>query len=158
MMSKVCTIQVNGETFSANRGDLLLDAALMNGIELPHDCRSGYCGTCRVRILEGRVVGGSSNEPDVVHACQCRVITDLASAVVATPEATETPAVVTGIEQLAPDVVEVCIEPIRPVSFLPGQYMSVQFRGFPARRYSPTGPLDWPTERRGMRLQVRQIP
>ena len=38
-MRKICNVQIGGETFAANQGDLLLDAALMNGIELPHDCR-----------------------------------------------------------------------------------------------------------------------
>ncbi len=45
---------LNDETFLANCGDLLLDGALMKGVELPHDCRSGVCGACRVRLVEAR--------------------------------------------------------------------------------------------------------
>ena len=51
-MPKICKVRINAETISANCGDLLLDAALMNGVELPHDCRSGYCGTCQVRVWQ----------------------------------------------------------------------------------------------------------
>jgi len=43
-MSKLCKITINDEPFLANRGELLLDWALMNGVDLPHDCRSGICG------------------------------------------------------------------------------------------------------------------
>ena len=47
VMSQLCKVTINGELFSANRGDLLLDAALLHGIELPYECRAGQCGTCR---------------------------------------------------------------------------------------------------------------
>jgi NAD(P)H-flavin reductase/ferredoxin len=156
-MSKICTIEVNGERFSAYRGDLLLDAALMNGIDLPHDCRSGYCGTCRVRVLDGRFFGGQSDDADVVHACQCRVISDMAVAVEEVPEIAEVTGQVRDIVRLAPDVVEVCVEPSQPIHYFPGQYISLQFRGYPARCYSPTVPLDWPSDTSVLRFQVRQI-
>ena len=44
-MKKTCTVKLNNkESFPAKCGDLLLDSALMNGVDLPHDCRSGICG------------------------------------------------------------------------------------------------------------------
>ena len=46
-MRKICKVVVNNEPLLANRGDLLLDWALMNGIDLSHDCRAGICGACR---------------------------------------------------------------------------------------------------------------
>ena len=55
-MRKICKVTVNNEPFLANCGELLLDWALLNGVELPHDCRSGICGACRVRLVEGKVV------------------------------------------------------------------------------------------------------
>ena len=57
-MRKICKVTLNNEPYLANCGDLLLDWALMNGVELPHDCRSGICGACRVRLVEGTVFGG----------------------------------------------------------------------------------------------------
>jgi 3-phenylpropionate/trans-cinnamate dioxygenase ferredoxin reductase subunit len=68
MMRQICKVVVNGEEFSANCGDLLLDAALMNGVDIPHDCRSGYCGTCRVNVVSGRVFGGQDGSPNMAHA------------------------------------------------------------------------------------------
>ena len=52
-MKKICKVTVNDEPFLANCGDLLLDWALMNGVDLPHDCRAGICGACKVRLVDG---------------------------------------------------------------------------------------------------------
>jgi len=153
-MTKLCQVRINDETFAAHQGDLLLDAALMNGIEVPHDCRSGYCGTCKVRVLGGHTFGGAS--PDgLVHACQARVISDLRVAIEDRPPAAEVQGRVETLTQIAPDVFEVCIAPQQTFGYLPGQYVSVQFRGYPARHYSPTAPLDAREPRDVLRFHVR---
>ncbi len=156
-MSKICKVTINGETVPARRGDLLLDAALMNGIELPHDCRSGYCGTCQVRVVNGRCFGGATESTNVVHACQTRVISDLHVIAERTPHVMESAATVADVIDLAPDVIEVSIEAPRAAEYLPGQYLSVRFRGYPPRYYSPTRPLDWPSDPDLMRFHVRRL-
>jgi 3-phenylpropionate/trans-cinnamate dioxygenase ferredoxin reductase subunit len=40
---------------SVKRGQTLLQAALEAGIDFPHLCRVGSCGTCKCRLLSGRV-------------------------------------------------------------------------------------------------------
>jgi NAD(P)H-flavin reductase/ferredoxin len=156
-MGKVCKVRIGDETFSANQGALLLDAALMSGVELPHDCRSGYCGTCHVRVLSGRSFGGATSQPDVVHACQSRVISDMEIAVENTLPVTEVAGHVSDLVSVAPDVIEVRVKPSEPVDYIPGQYLSVKFRGFPARCYSPTAPLDWPCDPDAIHFQIRQF-
>jgi len=158
MMAKTCKVRVNDDVFAANRGDLLLDAALMNGVDIPHDCRSGHCGTCLVRVMEGRVFGGQTVDPKTVHACQCRVISDLVVAVEEVPDVETVSARVVHLETRASDVTEVCLGLSRPLFRFPGQYCRVQFRGFPARCYSPTVPLDAPADQRLMHLHVRMVP
>lgn len=156
-MSQVCRLTINGDVVAANPGDLLLDAALMNGIELPHDCRSGYCGTCRVRVLAGRCLGGASDISNVVHACQTRVISDLTVVLEKVPEIVQVSGEIAGLVNVAPDVVEVCIESREPFDYLPGQYLAVQFRGFPKRYYSPTGPLQSSRNPELIRFHVRRL-
>jgi NAD(P)H-flavin reductase/ferredoxin len=157
-MAKVCKVRINGELVSANPGDLLLDVALMNGIELPHDCRSGYCGTCQVRVIAGRCVGAPTGNPDFVHACQTRVISDLQVVAEKVPEIAAVSGNVVDVVAIAPDVFEVSIESQQHVDCIPGQYLSVRFRGFPARHYSPTAPLDWPSNPDLIRFHVRRLP
>ena len=156
-MGKVCRLEINGNAISARRGDLLLDAALLNGIEIPYDCRSGLCGTCLVRVLEGRVFGGQA-DAETVYACQSRIMSDLRIALEDVPEAVILPGVVSELISLAADTCEVCVEVSGPPEFIPGQYYSVQFRGFPARYLSPTAPLDWPSDETLMRFHVTRVP
>jgi ferredoxin len=142
MMAKTCKVTLNNEAFLANCGDLLLDSALMNGIDLPHDCRSGICGACRVRLVEGRVFGGHEHGDDMIHACQARVVSDLEIVSEPVPDQVSLPGRVANMVRLAPDVIGVDVELPKPLHYLPGQYCKLQFRGFPERSYSPTYPLE----------------
>lgn len=36
-------------------GENLLDAALLNGVDLPYSCKGGVCCTCRAKLVEGQV-------------------------------------------------------------------------------------------------------
>jgi NAD(P)H-flavin reductase/ferredoxin len=157
MMRKPRRVTVNGELFQANCGDLLLDAALLNGIDIPYDCRAGYCGTCRVRLLDGLVLGGQTTDPESVLACQCRVISDLSVALEDVPEIATLAGRVVDLVPLAHDIEEVCIELSHPPQHLPGQHYKVEFRGFPPRSYSPTIPIEGPAQDRIVRFHVRRL-
>ena len=156
-MSKICKVTINNEPFLANRGELLLDWALMNGVDLPHDCRSGICGACRVHLVDGQVFGGHSRGDEMIHACQARIISDLKIAIEAAPEPVTLSAEVAQTVQLAPDVVGVDIELPKPLDYLPGQYCKLQFQGFPARSYSPTYPLEGPPHDRLLHFHIRKV-
>ena len=157
MMRKKCRVVIDDQMFTASRGDVLLDAALLNGVDIPRDCRSGHCGTCRVRVLEGSTIGGECGEPGAVHACQSRIISDLRLELEPLPEVKTIAGHVSAIIKRAPDVMEVGIEPAQPVMYLPGQYLRVQFRGYPERCYIPTVSMNNFAERQFIHLQVRRV-
>jgi NAD(P)H-flavin reductase len=157
-MRKTCKVTVNEETFVANVGDLLLDGAIMNGVELPHDCRTGICGTCRVRMVAGKVFGGDESGSDMIHACQARIVSDLKIVTEAVPDPVSVSAQVTHLARLAPDVIGVTMEVEKPLDYLPGQYCNVQFRGFPSRCYSPTYPLLGGPSAHLLHFHIRQLP
>jgi 3-phenylpropionate/trans-cinnamate dioxygenase ferredoxin reductase subunit len=125
---------------------------------VPHDCRAGQCGTCKVKVLGGMVIGGECEEMGMVKACQARVITDLQVAVEPVPEVLTTRGTLISITPRAPDVVELRIRPHDVISYLPGQYYRVKFRGFPARYFSPTAPMDRAFDGSALHLHVRRIP
>ncbi len=156
-MPKLCTVSLNGETFSARCGELLLDAALMQGLELAHDCRSGHCGTCRARVVKGRVFGGRCDERGLVRACQARIMGDVTIETEATPPILSTLGKVRALSLLTRDVIEVTLKPARPVRYLPGQYFQICFRGFPSRCFSPTVAFD-AREDGAIRLHIRRVP
>src|SRR4249919_404380 len=102
-------ITINGSSFLARRGELLLDAALSNGIDLPYDCRAGRCGTCCVRLVSGKVHGGEGSEPCIVHACQCRIVGDAVIESGQLPVVRTVDGVLSSLRPLSPEVMEVGI-------------------------------------------------
>lgn len=156
-MRKVCKVTLNRQAFHAKCGELLLDSAIMNGIDLPHDCRSGVCGACRVRLVEGKVFGGMEAGSDMIHACQARIVSDLRLVTEPVPDTISMPAHVAALTRLAPDVIGVSLELPRPLTHLPGQYCKLQFRGFPERCYSPSYPLEGGPDNRLLHFQIRRF-
>ncbi len=54
--SRVNFIQKEGSVqLDIPRGQYILETALKEGLSLPHSCKEAMCGTCKVRILSGRV-------------------------------------------------------------------------------------------------------
>jgi toluene monooxygenase electron transfer component len=60
-------IQVNarnrGYDFEALPGEKVLYAGLRAGIDLPYECATGTCGTCKAKLLSGRVRDGWADAP-----------------------------------------------------------------------------------------------
>src|SRR5438046_9617618 len=48
-------IEPHGRTLRLMPGQPILEAALGAGLNLPHSCKSGHCGSCRARLLAGEV-------------------------------------------------------------------------------------------------------
>jgi 3-phenylpropionate/trans-cinnamate dioxygenase ferredoxin reductase subunit len=111
-----------------------------------------------VRVLYGLAIGGECYELGVVRACRTRIMSDLHLRIESTPEVQTVTGHVGAIRRRAPDVVEVKIEPSEPLTYLPGQFLRVQFRGFPARCYNPTAPMeDVPDPAEFLHLQVQRM-
>jgi 3-phenylpropionate/trans-cinnamate dioxygenase ferredoxin reductase subunit len=55
-------------------------------------------------------------------------------------------------------VVGVSLEVQKPFHYLAGQYCKLQFRGFPARYFSPTYPLEGGPNPRFLQFQIRRLP
>lgn len=79
----------DGKTFfiSVNQDELLLDAAIRQGIQLPLDCREGVCGTCQGQCERGRYEQDYVDEDALstrdlaerkMLACQTRIQSDAA--------------------------------------------------------------------------------
>jgi len=152
-----------GEAFAAG-AEPILSAALAAGVMLPSDCRQGACGTCRVKLVSGRVVydeppmGLAPEEEAEGYAlvCQARAASDLviraASAVLPQPKRYR--ARVASLERFTPDVWHLGLELPEPADYLPGQYMKVRLPDGSTRNFSMASRPD------GARLDfhVRRIP
>jgi len=58
-MTFTVTLQPSGRSFDVTRDEPILAAAIRQGIGLPYGCKDGACGTCKSRLLEGRVIHGA---------------------------------------------------------------------------------------------------
>ena len=69
-------ITTDSTTFRLHTGETLLEGLERTGHRVEYQCRSGYCGSCRLKISSGSV---SYREPplayvapDEILACCCR--------------------------------------------------------------------------------------
>ncbi|WP_339383791.1 2Fe-2S iron-sulfur cluster-binding protein [Tychonema sp. LEGE 07196] len=70
----------SGKTVACTEDEFILDVAERAGVELDSSCRSGTCGTCKQKLLEGKTVYDSQPdaaadlEPGFILACSARAI------------------------------------------------------------------------------------
>ncbi|QEY23154.1 class I ribonucleotide reductase maintenance protein YfaE [Neisseria animalis] len=74
-------ITTHHKIFQLQTGETLLEGLERTGHEVEYQCRSGYCGSCRVKILQGRVdydeLPLAFVAPGEVLPCCCKVVEDI---------------------------------------------------------------------------------
>ncbi|MFW5432354.1 MAG: CDP-6-deoxy-delta-3,4-glucoseen reductase [Methylophilaceae bacterium] len=150
-MAKV-TIQPSGQTFEVRPSQTVLEAAIEAGINIPYGCRNGACGSCKGKVISGKVMhddyqGSAMTDAELEegHAlfCSARPLEDL---VIETREVTGAsgikprilPARVTKKEMLAPDVIGLHLQlpSSERLQFMPGQYIEFLLKDGKRRAFS----------------------
>lgn len=150
------TIVVNGRGIRARTGQTILDAALAARVVIPHDCATGQCNTCRVRVYDGTVDDQGTQTGGSVLACRSIILGEAVIEFDEVPGEERRIGSVLSIEDLTPDVIQVVVGLETRLLYLPGQYVKVEFTGFPARDYSPTLRLDGSAELTEIVLHIRR--
>jgi len=149
----------------------VLAGAQLAGLPLPHSCRSGRCGSCRARLLSGRVeypgaapLGLSEQEArqGYVLLCQVRARSDLVVEArliqsAATAEIKLLPSRIVRRTLLAPDVMQLLLRvpSVEPLECRAGQYIDILLEGGLRRSYSVANAPGTGVE---LELHVRQVP
>jgi phenol/toluene 2-monooxygenase (NADH) P5/A5 len=173
-MSFVLTIEPLGTTVEVEEGQSILDAALRQGIYIPHACGHGLCGTCKVQVCDGEVDHGPANpfalmdverEEGKTLACCATLQADtvIEADVEEEPDAEVIPvrdfaATVLRIEDLTPTIKALHLRLDRSLHFQAGQYVQVEIPGLgQSRAFSiANSPAD--VERSGcIELNVRRV-
>ncbi len=139
-------IEPTGDIVDVQENQTLLDAALRQGVYLPHACNHGLCGTCKVEILEGEVDYGAASsfalmdaeredgyclactatvEEDVVIEADIDVDVDARSIPVKDVWGT-----VIKREMLTPRILGLWLELDEELDFQAGQYINYHVPGF----------------------------
>ena len=129
-------------SFTVTPGQTVLESALKQGINYPHDCTVGTCGSCRSRLRSGRVEAItpfgytlSKDELDAgyILACQALAKTDLVVEVDVAPGGaipiSTHKATLARIEDLTHDIKRVTWSIDAPLSWRAGQYLNVKWNG-----------------------------
>jgi CDP-4-dehydro-6-deoxyglucose reductase len=150
-MHKV-TVQPSGHAFEVQEGESVLTAALRQDLVLPYGCRNGACGSCKGRILEGRVDYGVYQQKALTDEekaqgkalfCQARPLTDLVVEARTIGAAKDIqvrmlPCRVQKLERLADDVMVIYLRlPANErLQFLAGQYIEFLLKDGSRRSFS----------------------
>ena len=149
-MSQQLTIEPLGATIDVEEGQTILDAALRQGIYIPHACGHGLCGTCKVQIIEGEVDHGVANpfalmdferDEGKTLACCATLQGDVAieADIDEDPEAriipvTDFNCTVSRIETMTPTIKAIWLKLDKPIDFQAGQYVQIALPGIEGDR------------------------
>lgn len=151
-MKIVVTARSGAAEFACEPGEKILHAGLRSGVELPYECGTGTCGTCKARLVSGRVEsewpdapgGRYLKGPAELLMCQC-VARDDCALEVGVLKAREPGAPLPGAlgghavarRALTHDVAAFDVDLDRPLDFDAGQFALLSVPGIAgARAYS----------------------
>ena len=149
-MHKV-TVQPSGQSFEVEEGEAVLTAALRQGVMLPYGCKNGACGSCKERIVAGRVDYGHYHarvltEEERAHGkalfCQAKPLGELVIECRTIGAAKDIavkllPCRVQQLAKVADDVMIVQLKlPANERQFLAGQYIDFLLKGGERRSFS----------------------
>ena len=153
--------------------ETLLQAALRQGVAFPHNCRAGGCGTCKCRLLDGKVkeltdksylLSAEELRDNYILACQSILKSDVVVSVelseAATHPVVERGGVITELRPLTHDILQLTLDLDGPVGFTPGQHAQLQTPARPGiwRSYSFAAcPEDDGATRRAV-FFIRKVP
>ena len=156
------------QSFEVGADESVLDAATRQGVDLPHDCTFGGCGTCRMKVEEGSFAYADGELPlamsDEEHAegyalaCQARAQSDLVISVETGPVCsapTQLRATVAEIRLHTPDIYHLALDlpSDHGVQYAPGQYLNICLPGGEHRSFS----MSSPQQGNRVTLQIRKI-
>lgn len=140
-MPRQITLRPSGHVITALDTETILEAALREGFLLPYGCRNGACGSCKGKVIEGRIDHGQSQDGALPAAergkgmalyCQARALSDLVIECREIGAARDIPVKtlpcrVQVLEHLAPDVMRIQLKlpAAERLQFLAGQYLDI---------------------------------
>jgi NAD(P)H-flavin reductase/ferredoxin len=168
-MSHTIQLEGHGIEFSCEPATSVLDGALAAGYEIPYSCRSGICGSCRGRVVSGKVQGGlggglTAEEEKSGHVllCQAHPCSDVSVEVREVRKIDKNAiktikAKVYRMTRAAPDVtiLQLRFPAGTRVKFKAGQYLSVKLEDGSFRHYSMANP---PHQNDSVELHIRHVP
>lgn len=162
----------NRKSFEARVDATLLDAAKAAGIVLEHSCRTGRCGTCKAKIVDGGTtalksdlfLGAAEKAGGWILTCATAASGDLRLDIedlgLPADVVTRTlPCRIDSLERLAPDVMKVVLRlpPKTNFRYVAGQYIDLIGKDGLRRSYSIANSANSGEADGKLELHVRQV-
>ena len=173
-MTFTVTVQPSGVSFSVDRDEPILTAAIRQGIGLPYGCRDGACGSCKCRLIEGRVIHGThqakalspaEEEAGFTLTCRAAAQTDVtleARTVAGAGEfaVRKMPCRVTKITKPTHDVavLQLQLPANDALQYRAGQYIEFILKDGHRRSYSMANAPGTQSDKPGIELHIRHMP
>ncbi|MBX3641586.1 MAG: CDP-6-deoxy-delta-3,4-glucoseen reductase [Rubrivivax sp.] len=173
-MSFTIHLQPANRSFEVQRDEPILSAAIRQGIGLPYGCRDGACGSCKSRLLSGRVIHGAHQlralsvaEEDAgwILPCCAAAQTDCVIEARSVPGAGEfpvlkMPARVLSLQRAAPDVmiVKLQLPANQNLQYRAGQFIEIILRDGARRSYSMANAAHQLGTPPALELHLRHLP
>ncbi len=174
-MAQQLTIEPLGATIEVEDGQTLLDAALRQGIYIPHACGHGLCGTCKVQVTGGEVEHGVYNpfalmdferDEGMALACSATLLSDatIEADIDDEPDARiiavrDFNATVSRIETLTPTIKAIFLKLDGELDFQAGQYVQLRLPGVEGDRPFSVANAPADVRARGeIEINVRLVP
>ena len=55
-------LKKSGRTFTVEEDETVLEAAIRQGVQLPYGCKNGACGSCKGKVLKGKMEHGDHSQ------------------------------------------------------------------------------------------------
>ena len=159
----------NNVSFDALDDRTILESALQAGIALEHSCRTGRCGVCKAKVLNGSAEAIQAEESltvydeanDFILTCCRAAKTDLQLDIedlgeLGSIQTKTLPCRIDSLQRLSNDVVEVVLRtpPTGRLEYLPGQYVDMIGKDGLRRSYSVANA---PRKDGKITLQIRKV-
>ena len=170
-MTHQVTIRNTGHQFQAQDGESVLQAALNAGLVIPYGCRDGACGSCKGKLIEGRIDYGrysekalpaTEREQGFALFCQAKPLSDVMIEAREVRKAGDIqvrklPARVQKLERAGSDAMILFLKlPANErLMFLPGQYIDILLKDGSRRSFSMANA---PHDDEFVQLHVRHVP
>ena len=161
-------------SFTVDADECILPAAIRQSIGMPYGCRDGACGSCKSRLIEGRVVHGAHQLKALSHAeeeagfiltCCAKPLTDCIVEARSVPGAGEYPVLklpsrVLSIDKPTHDVAVVRLQlpGNQNLQYRAGQYVEFILRDGARRSYSMANALHNLGSPPSIELHIRHMP
>jgi CDP-4-dehydro-6-deoxyglucose reductase len=170
-MSNQVTVRPSGHSFQVQPDETVLVAALREGFTLAHGCRNGACGSCKGKLLEGRIDYGTHSDSalspqeqasGLALFCVARPLGDIVIecrevGAIKDQQIKILPCRVQAIEKPVPDVAVISLKlpANEQLQFLAGQYIEFLLKDGKRRSYSMANA---PHDGALLQIHVRHLP